>query len=188
MKTKLSVRSLIMLILLLIGLSYQLIAQGVDTTQIIHANIDMSNDWLHSDSIRVRVIHVGDSSLQIGTSPLNPGANFIRCNNTTQPIIFGHTNGGGVDGNFPGVNIGTTTRTYMLHIHDDGTGHSTVNNGCYAHFTNNFTGNSTGNGFLVGIDDNPGNAYLIQRNPLDIKFYTNNTFRAAPMCSDSYPS
>ncbi len=94
MKTKISLRLLIILFLLLIGLSYQLMAQGIDTTQTIHANIDMSNDWLHSDSIRVRIIHVGDSSLIIGnnstvTPPFFNGANFIRCNNTTQPDVLG---------------------------------------------------------------------------------------------------
>ncbi len=180
MKTKFNIGSLMILIIILLGLSYQSLAQGVDTTQTIHANIDMSNDWLHVDSIRVRAIHVGDSSLvlgSLGNTGTGPTQNLILVNQN-RPISFGRQNGTTLNGNFPGVNIGTTTPTYMLHIHDDGTGHSTVNNGCYAHFTNNFTGNSTGNGFLVGIDDNPGNAYLIQRNPLDIKFYTNNTFRA----------
>jgi hypothetical protein len=113
-------------------------------------SIKIPHGFIYADSMRCRVLHVGDSSLILGTN-ITPGtiaigANFIKADNNAA-ICFGrHTGAGTLNGNFPGVTIGTMLSSYKLHIHDDGT-----NTTAWTHYTNTATGQSTNNGLLVGI-------------------------------------
>ncbi len=132
-------------------------------------NLNVENGWIRTDSIRCRSMHVGDSSLFIG-SVLAPNSNIIA-STSFQPISFvRQTPIGTYNSSFQGVNIGTTSPSYLLHIHDSGGG----NNGAFVHLTNNTTGQTNSDGFLLGIASN-GTADVLQRENRPIRFWINNT-------------
>jgi hypothetical protein len=69
MKTNSHICSIITTMLLLFIVPLIAHAQ-TDTTWSIHRNIIDTTGWMHLDSIRVRVIHVGDSSTtKVSTNP-----------------------------------------------------------------------------------------------------------------------
>jgi hypothetical protein len=142
---------------------------GSVNAQSTEQNIDIPNSWIHADSLRVRAIHVGDSSIIIGSGFFTPGStstststglntNNIRCSNGV--LNFGHSTA-----NFTNMslNVGTQTTTYKLHLHDATNGSNAVNP--FIHFTNTPTGQLTTDGFKVGIASN-GSADLIQSEAL----------------------
>jgi hypothetical protein len=144
--------------------------------QITSQNIDIPEHWIHADSLRVRAIHVGDSSIIIGsgtfggttTTSTSTGLNTnnIRCSNGV--LNFGHSTA-----NFTNMslNVGTQTTTYKLHLHDATNGSNAVNP--FIHFTNTPTGQLTTDGFAIGISS-AGHADLIQKEQLPMRFYTAN--------------
>ena len=74
------------------------------------------------------------------------------------------------------VGIGASAPDQKLHIHENSSA------GAWAHFTNNTTGASGSNGFLIGIDSNE-DARILQYENKDIEFYTNNTERVRILSS-----
>jgi hypothetical protein len=71
------------------------------------------------------------------------------------------------------LGIGQTSPQHPLHI----TGASGVNS--YAHFTNATTGNTSTDGFSIGVFAGASDAYILQRESANLFFYTNSLERAA---------
>jgi hypothetical protein len=143
-------------------------------------NINIPENWIHADSLRVRSIHVGDSSIFIGTlmaGTLNnvisttTGSLFLEPINGTLNLAKLNPNQG--DCNF---NIGTNANTYKLHLHDGTNASNTVNP--FIHFTNTPTGQLTTDGFAVGISS-VGDADFIQKEQRPMRFYTANNASGA---------
>ncbi|MFM2223995.1 MAG: hypothetical protein RJA07_197 [Bacteroidota bacterium] len=163
---------IIVVLLLLTAFTKMIKAQTTDE----NGNINIPTKWIHADSLRVRSIHVGDSSITIGgggtgwgagsTTTSGPANNNITCSNgvlnfgMTPPLNFTNMS----------MNIGTQTTTYKLHLHDATNASNSVNP--FIHFTNTPTGQLTTDGFKVGIASN-GSADLIQSEALPMRFYLN---------------
>ncbi|MEY2828746.1 MAG: hypothetical protein RIQ33_604, partial [Bacteroidota bacterium] len=151
-------------------------------------NINIPEYWIHADSLRVRAIHVGDSSLLIGTTTtpgtIAAGANIIYSNNNAA-IAIGRTGATGCPSgttstrsSFPGLAIGTTTATYMLHLHNStGTTICQPNAGSFLHITNTSTGQNSTDGLRVGIPNSSVIAEVNQQSPNELQFLTNNANR-----------
>lgn len=135
-------------------------------------SIKIPNGFIQADSIRTRVIHIGDSSITIGagsffgTTTTNTNSNNITCSNGV--LNFGQSS----STNFTKIslNVGTQTTTYKLHLHDGSNSSNAYTP--YIHFTNSSTNQTTADGFLVGIASN-GSADLIQHETKPIRFWIN---------------
>lgn len=147
----------------------------------INTNLEVPNGSIQTDSIRARVIHVGDSSLIIGLQPQNPTwPNLIRTTNTSNSTLFLAPHNGITSilewGNIlssaanPRLGIGTGTPNYQLQLWR-GTASTVV-----SQFTHSATSAASTDGFITGIDAT-GNAILYQQENLPMLFRTNNIER-----------
>ncbi|MFM2225491.1 MAG: hypothetical protein RJA07_1693 [Bacteroidota bacterium] len=119
----------------------------------IFDSIKLGHGFIQADSGRFRTLHIGDSSITIGSGTFggtttSGTSNNITCSNGI--LNFGRTIGNFDDCYF---NIGTQTNTYKLHIHDNGTAANPLLP-AWAHFTNSATGQTQVDGLLVGVFNN----------------------------------
>jgi hypothetical protein len=142
-------------------------------------SIKIPSGFVYADSVRCRVLHVGDSSITIGSAPwfgttTSGNNNNITCSN-------GQLNFGQSSVPFFGnitLNVGTTTNTYKLHLHDQSANANGAQFEPYIHFTNSVTNQTIGDGFIVGINSGAG-ADLINRENTDMHFFTSNAQRVS---------
>jgi hypothetical protein len=165
---------------------------------VVEGNIIDSTGSLHIDSIRARVIHVGDSSLVIGgftstTVPGGPNPNYILSNNAT-PIVIGHTNAGGGTGNNiwnTNLGVGIAVPQAKLHLNSYSTPATTSGtpNDCFALFTNGHNGWNNPQptlGFRIGLASNR-DAEVRQRHPNRLDLYTSDIRRVTIIGADNNP-
>ena len=148
----------------------------------IFDSIKLGHGFIQADSGRFRTLHIGDSSITIGSGTFGGATststnnNNITCSNGI--LNFGRSPGfGAFDDCY--FNIGTQTNTYKLHIHDNGT---TANPllPAWAHFTNSVTGQTQMDGLLVGVFNNIAGvssttAAILQREQAPLRLYTSAT-------------
>ncbi len=143
----------------------------------INTNLEVPNGYVRMDSIRSRVIHVGDSSIVIGT-PQNaiPGSNNLYTNNGSLRIQSNAANNFSTiinAGISAGVGIGNSFPQEKLQIHQDDIGG--VHQSVYTLFTNELNGYSISPlpGFKVGISSGLNGEIRQERN-LPLNFFTDN--------------
>jgi hypothetical protein len=136
----------------------------------MNSNLSIPNATIQVDSIRARVIHVGDSSLILGTgNPATPGLNLIRTTTTSNSTLFLAPDNGITSilewANIfsgaanPRLGIGTGTPNYQLQLWRG------VASTVAAQFTHSATGAASTDGFITGVDAT-GNAILYQQENL----------------------
>jgi hypothetical protein len=136
---------------------------------VFEKNIIDTAGWLRVDSIRARVIHVGDSSVTIGTNTFS--GNVITTNNG----ILGMGRDPGTFATFQlGVGVDIPAGVAKFQLNADGTGNS------FALFTNGYSGSGGSaptNGVRIGLDGATNIAEFRQQLNSPINFYTVNTYR-----------
>lgn len=143
-------------------------------------NVMIPNNSLMVDSIRTRVIHVGDSSLVIGSNQTNSPNNVISSTSTsTSTIEIQPYNGityfsSNPFLNTPRVGIGTATPNAVLHLYLPPW--PIQKRGVFELFNNNYGGDNSPDGFVIGIASNE-DAVLNQKLKYPMKFSTWNIQR-----------
>lgn len=149
----------------------------------INSNLQIPNGNLLVDSIRTRAIHIGDSSITIGSLPpvgntfggnnfiTATGDLFIQSGNSAPNTILNQTNGNVGIG--AGANLGVTGPQEKLHIHRWSAllGPTLPS---YALFSNGYSNTNTG--FKIGIDSFR-NAEVRQQLNQPLNFFTHDTIR-----------
>jgi|GEM_PF-2544501 len=142
-------------------------------------SINVSEGYIRVDSIRARVIHVGDSSIQIGFQQVNiSNLNIISTTNTfSSTLLLAPYNGvtsivewGNLLAGSPRLGIGTLVPNHQLQLWRNTTAQ------VVAQFSNSVTGGTSGNGFLTGVDAS-GNAILYHQGNFPMLFRTDDDER-----------
>ena len=133
------------------------------------------NGFIQTDSMRVTgSLHIGDSSLTLGTGFPIPGADLIRSNNPS--ICFGRIPP--PFGSFSAITLGVGTTTpntaYRMHLHSQLFHAQTTQT--MMQFTTGITGAAPTDGFIIGNESN-GLVHLNQQEDTDMVFSTANLER-----------